>query len=323
MLRFFPKHVVDWMTKTARETEKPFDGYTPMPPIGDLPVIVATRMSLAFPFLLSAVPLHAIDYTLPKAEQTPKPVWFSDGGISSNFPIAMFDAPIPSWPTLAINLGNFTKRTPPDGIVMALTADAGRLEPFTPVSGLAGFFSAILGTMQNWNDNVQAKLPGFRDRIAMVALRDNEGGLNLDMEAATLQDLQARGIAAGKALVCRFEDPSVLLPKPPDLTWESHRWTRLRTTLGALKEYLARFSSVYRSPVAPDVLNRDLITSNDPTTAPRVTYPLRNVPAVREAVAKLTDEIDALGALIAMDAEVEKDRPKPTPSLVMRPNLDR
>jgi hypothetical protein len=34
----------------------------------------------------------------------PRLCWFSDGGISSNFPLHMFDAPLPRWPTFAINL---------------------------------------------------------------------------------------------------------------------------------------------------------------------------------------------------------------------------
>jgi len=33
--------------------------------------------------------------------------WFSDGGISSNFPVTLFDSPLPRWPTFAINLAPF------------------------------------------------------------------------------------------------------------------------------------------------------------------------------------------------------------------------
>jgi hypothetical protein len=32
----------------------------------DLPIIVATRMSLSFPGLISAVPLYDVDYTKPE-----------------------------------------------------------------------------------------------------------------------------------------------------------------------------------------------------------------------------------------------------------------
>ncbi|HZO92494.1 MAG TPA: hypothetical protein VFB22_01900 [Candidatus Baltobacteraceae bacterium] len=69
MRKFFPDHVVDWMIarhrrpRDAEEAER-FKAYSPrlaLPIAGDLPVIVATRMSLAFPILLSAVPLWACD----------------------------------------------------------------------------------------------------------------------------------------------------------------------------------------------------------------------------------------------------------------------
>ncbi|MEN3033093.1 hypothetical protein PWG68_20400, partial [Chromobacterium amazonense] len=90
--------------------------------------------SLSFPLLISAVPLHEpsrrerrCEPTAPAADpehnvadsmegltsagQACGPVitafricWFSDGGISSNFPIHLFDAALPRWPTFAINL---------------------------------------------------------------------------------------------------------------------------------------------------------------------------------------------------------------------------
>ncbi len=53
-----------------------------------MPVVVAVRMSLNFPLLLSAVPLHAIDFSRVKEEDRRlERCWFSDGGISSNFPV--------------------------------------------------------------------------------------------------------------------------------------------------------------------------------------------------------------------------------------------
>src|SRR6266508_4493414 len=41
--------------------------------------------------------------TKPRAEIC----WFSDGGITSNFPVHFFDAPIPRWPTFALDLAPF------------------------------------------------------------------------------------------------------------------------------------------------------------------------------------------------------------------------
>lgn len=81
-------------------------------PGADLPIVVAARLSLSFPLLFSAVPLWAIDYEVPRPDMkkwggsAPANVQrvlrrciFSDGGVSSNFPVHLFDAALPRWPT--------------------------------------------------------------------------------------------------------------------------------------------------------------------------------------------------------------------------------
>jgi predicted acylesterase/phospholipase RssA len=123
--RFFPKSVVDYMTGDAvldsndvhqkkRQIYQLPPGYYFLPEADDLPVIVATRMSLSFPVLLSAVPLYTIRSEKAVAKDGGQPVpiaetdlqqnWFSDGGIASNFPIHFFDAWLPRRPTFGVNL---------------------------------------------------------------------------------------------------------------------------------------------------------------------------------------------------------------------------
>ncbi|MGH8470222.1 MAG: patatin-like phospholipase family protein [Gammaproteobacteria bacterium] len=122
---FFPKSVVDYMAADAaldsndvhqkkRLTYRLPPGYYFLPEADDLPVIVATRMSLSFPVLLSAVPLYTIRPEKAVVKDTGQPVpigeadlqknWFSDGGIASNFPIHFFDAWLPRHPTFGVNL---------------------------------------------------------------------------------------------------------------------------------------------------------------------------------------------------------------------------
>ena len=91
-------------------------------PGAELPVLVATRMSLSFPGLLAAVPLWTV--------QDGKPVrhWVSDGGISSNFPVHLFDAWVPGRPTFGLNLVPARRvDTPPR------SAEAGRYRRFSSV----------------------------------------------------------------------------------------------------------------------------------------------------------------------------------------------
>jgi hypothetical protein len=119
--RLFPAEVVKWMREKSPDWDPADPGLSPLrlPRAKDMPVIVATRMSLSFPVLLSAVPLWRVDESrvppgggsgqpasLPESVEAER-CWFSDGGISSNFPIHFFDRLIPRWPTFAINLRPF------------------------------------------------------------------------------------------------------------------------------------------------------------------------------------------------------------------------
>src|SRR5207248_6307519 len=81
------------------------------PPEDDVPVLLAFRLSLSFPLLLTAVRLHANTYDGPA--YVPVAHWFSDGGLSSNFPIHFFDAWMPRRPTFALSFTPFP--VGPDG----------------------------------------------------------------------------------------------------------------------------------------------------------------------------------------------------------------
>jgi predicted acylesterase/phospholipase RssA len=77
----------------------------------DFPVVVAMRMSLAIPFYFSAIPLYTIKPTAFEkvartrlAEDDLQINLFSDGGITSNFPIHSFDRWLPTRPTFGITL---------------------------------------------------------------------------------------------------------------------------------------------------------------------------------------------------------------------------
>lgn len=314
---YFPVHVIKWLVDRPRAGATPFEGFRPLPAISELPVIVATRMSLSFPLLLSAVPLYAVDYTAADANQQPQPCWFSDGGICSNFPIALFDAPLPRWPTLAINLGSFTSRTPADGVIMPQRNSDGIRRPFSPIAGVASFLGAIISTMQNWNDDEQSMLPGFRDRIATVALHDNEGGLNLQMQSETLEGLKTRGSLAGQMLRDRFEAPSDLEGPDKAMNWENHRWLRFRTTMAAASQYLRYWNNGYVAPVDGDVTFAELESADH--GLPTHSYAI--APDARAGYAQDTGVVAQTAAALAKDAALEEGCPKPTPELVLRAKL--
>lgn len=250
--RLFPDYVVDFLIAKANaipdaDTLKR-DGKLPLPN-ADLPVIVAARMSLSFPVLFTMVPLWSVDY-----HDDDKPLqknWFSDGGITSNFPIHRFDSLLPRWPTLGLNLQSTDESGVPQRrrlrksggknfVYLPSNRSAGTLDIWNffdrdrkKTSGLLGpdgaklfgFLGGIFDSAQSWHDNAFLKLPSFRDRVAEIWLTPDEGGLNLDMSPETIQRLVARGREAGQDLVARFAD---LQPDDP-MSWSGHRWARFRS----------------------------------------------------------------------------------------------
>ena len=237
-----------------------------------LPVIVATRMSLSFPLLISAVPLWAIDRRHPesveasrafresKSPAAPPPVsglrftreWFTDGGFCSNFPVHLFDAALASRPTFAINLGRFPGDRKPDqdqtrNVEWAKTNRHGLLPsviniPEEGVAAVGAFASAALNTARGWQDGSHLDHPGFRDRIVRVLQTKTEGGMNLYMETETIDGLAERGRAAASVMIRQFNEPRYPESDPTATGWDNHRWVRYRALLSVLPDWLASYS---------------------------------------------------------------------------------
>lgn len=281
----FPRSIMEWLAKTG-ECRAMADPRTEpdkvevrnsagrclnqLPSDPDLPVVVALRLSLSFPVLLSAIPLYAVDMsrkenqlashdaasTLDSEKQwlTATRVWFSDGGIGSNLPLHMFDTLLPSRPTFAVNLKSehpdFPICEPEEAknqagrIYLPETNNAGRLrywpEPSdgTAGRGLIGFVLSIVKTMQTWRDEIQFPYPGFRDRIVQISQRSTEGGLNLDMPKDRIDALANAGTMAAQRLIDRFHTNG----KQAGIGWTAHQETRLRTFLGITQPALAGLS---------------------------------------------------------------------------------
>lgn len=264
----FPAYVVDHLDRHARAPSRPArtpDGETlvHLPPTDELPVVVAVRMSLSFPVLLSAIPLWAVDFG---GSEIADVAWFSDGGISSNFPVHFFDALLPMRPTFALNLGPTESVHPSDerqNIVVPAHAGAGILPRWTRITGVVGFARAVLDTMQNWSDNNQVRLPGYRDRVIRVLHTKAEGGLNLDMSPGTITKLTARGEAAAAEFL-HFD-------------MRQHRWTRYRSTMALLEATTAGYLAGYTTPV-PGIPSYDEMIDDPPSsyshdwTGPKATF---------------------------------------------------
>jgi predicted acylesterase/phospholipase RssA len=222
-------------------------------PIGpDLPVVVATRMSLSFPVLIAAIPLYELRFRAGDAPPVLSRVMFSDGGITSNFPVHFFDSPLPTRPTFALDLTGFPPGEGPDrndpsrSVADPAAVNAPEQDTATEITTLMSFFTALKDAGQNWRDNAQARLPGFRERVVHIRLAAGEGGLNLTMPADKIAELSERGAYAGGRLLELFSGPP---GGPPGRTphWNDSRFARYRVAMSLTERWLRGYLRGYRA----------------------------------------------------------------------------
>jgi hypothetical protein len=105
---------------------------------------------------------------------------------------------------------------------------------FRNIRSTGQFLSGVLGTMQEWRDNLQSILPGYRERIIQVRLAEDEGGMNLNMPRSRVTKLSAYGESAGREVCARFD-------------WDAHRWRRFLVAVARLESLLADVAEVYET----------------------------------------------------------------------------
>ena len=251
--RLFPARITSYLTAHCEKVDDPTGEYGDLykfPEPENLPLIVATRMSLSFPLLFCAVPLYAQDFTFAsKAEQDRwRKNLFSDGGLSNNFPIQFFDRMLPNSPTFGISLDDFNeKRVPEDvrkqypqdddphrasGCRKPRAPEAACSIPGEPLNGIVAFFSRLIDAAKDWQDNLQSTLPGYRDRIVHVGLKSDEGGLNITMPPKLVLALGDYGAQAGVDMRDEFD-------------LDEHRWRRFLVAMDRMDHTLDEIAAAY------------------------------------------------------------------------------
>jgi predicted acylesterase/phospholipase RssA len=277
-------------------------------PKGDLPVLVAARLSLSFPILFKAMPLWAIPAT-----GEPYRCWFSDGGICANFPIHMFDAVLPRWPTFGITLvdrknastkGGDTWINAAAGLPPELRYPPSKAHP-EPASlrNLLGFLGDIIDAARLWNDKATARLPGVRERIVNIYLdpHGSKGGLNLTMPPRDLLEMAALGQTAGQALVAKYitSAPGTRDETQPSTDWDTHRWIRFNTFVTAMRAKMDGFAQAARH--APHA--RPLGTLTNTLDQSLSAIPITNQFALTQTQAQALRQVEQ--ALAELEASLE------------------
>jgi Patatin-like phospholipase len=323
---FFPAEVMQWLVEHARPSEtatmlsRQGSTFHALPTAADFPVLLGVRLSLSFPILLSALPLYTVDRTLDVNKDKPTRatrVYFSDGGISSNFPVHFFDRPLPSRPTFGVNLKPFHPDHPTERVFLPemLRNNTGLRNYCPPLpdapgwGSIAGFLSAIASTTQNWRDQLQLSMPGFRDRIVHVSHSESEGGLNLDMPAEVITTLANSGGAAADALIAAFAVGGGL--ETPN-GWDNHRRIRARALLNALQQQLRQIADALDAPLEPSY---DEVILNE--TPPSYRFP-KWLDATEGQ--RLLHELQRLSQeLAANSVDFSEEAPRPAPEVRLVP----
>jgi predicted acylesterase/phospholipase RssA len=313
---FFPREVIQHLENHSKSAFG-LPGYTDHRelPKGALPVVVAARLSLSFPVLFSAVPLWAIERRPDHPERLGKCL-FSDGAICSDFPIHLFDAAIPEWPTFGISLESA------DGPKVWLPEQdpQGLEEVWNPGVSLTDFASSLLDSATNWNDNASARMPGVRDRVVRLFLGKAQSGLDLRLGASRIMQLSREyGLPGAAALVRRFIGHT---DTEPAEGWREHRWIRFNTLLVALRERVDALEAAaerarYSTPLSRQILEATRhrpLAGNDPGGGE-----LSNPQA--EDLENLLEALEALESGFANAVNRQPYVPKPTPNLRIRPPL--
>jgi hypothetical protein len=333
--KIFPPRIMKYLVHhSMRLTPKADEAgeYYGFPLAEKLPVVVAARMSLSFPLLISAVPLYACDHTMWGDEAKKlRPCLFSDGGLSSNFPIHFFDRLLPNTPTFAISLDDYDKRrdrsrqpgSPESASLGNLPGEyvvddhretrvwmpktkqtqSGLLLPIRDFAGLFGFLMRLIDAAKDWQDNLQSTLTGSRDRIVHIYLKPEEGGLNITMPPALVGSLGGYGAEAG-----------VLLRDSFDV--DEHRWRRFLVAMDRLDHAFDNFTAAYDGlPQGPESFGTFLSRYPDDPDHP-LTY--RQAPHDLDLLRKRAAELAALGRGWRAQPQMKK-LPKTKASLHITP----
>ena len=281
--KLFPARIMKYLTDTGEKSSDDKDGkgeYYKFPSAEKLPVVVAARMSLSFPLLISAVPLYARDFTLKgKRNGEFSRCLFSDGGLSSNFPIHFFDRMLPNAPTFGISLKAYDPERDPvhegdnnqtsgkreERVWMPSTdqPSGGMLLRMDPITSFFGFLGRLLETAKDWPDNLQSTLAGYRDRIVHVYLKPakgkepGEGGLNIVMPPPLATALAGYGTEAGDVILDKF-------------SLDEHRWRRFLVAMDRIDQNLGHFiDSYYGVPNGPESFEAFLNRYDKPKSYPQ------------------------------------------------------
>jgi hypothetical protein len=258
------KESTDWDSVDIREL-----------PVGDLPILVAARLSFSVPVLFQAVPLLGFNLDMPPENMGLVRLWFSDGGLGSNLPVSLFDKALPRWPTFAVNIVETAPKRPNaageyrsfvpyfhknniDDRLIVPTDPSGFTQPLQQLNwrSFAKFIFGLYTTTKDGSDRASLRMPNVRNRVVSIYTNNIVGGaLNLMISQEAIRQLGCGyGVNAGKNIANAYLG-QVPLERHSDVSlWTDHRWVRFNILVKSLRQYLTGFNLAAQSSAGCDTL---------------------------------------------------------------------
>lgn len=258
-------------------------------PGAQLPIVVAARMSLSVPILFQAVPLLGFDLQTPAEDMTLQRLWFTDGGLISNFPIHIFDQALPRWPSFGVQIEEEGRQR---------TSSSGQMNSFVPYfpdmdtsdrmvlvsqfwknfnepghgpswRGVQQFLGSLMNAMLGGEDQAHLRMPHVRNRVLRIYTDGAIGNaFNIKVKPQQMMVVNQRSIEGGINLVGAYLNEIHGYQQRPSL-WVDHRWVRLQLLIENLREHLKGFeAALFSKAVMPTSLYEQMAASSDSATPP-------------------------------------------------------
>jgi predicted acylesterase/phospholipase RssA len=328
-----------------KQTEKGFnDPDIRELPSADLPLVVAVRMSFAVPGLFKALPLLGFDLVQNAEDMRLVRLWFSDGGLVSNFPIHLFDKALPRWPTFGIKIEESSP------VKNSNKSDRKSYVPYYHLSGIednllatqkknafvltdnvfnfssfCSFLSSIYHSTKDGTDQSFMRMPDVRNRVVRIYINDkSKGALNLMIEPKDIRDLGCdAGVNAGKNLVNSYLG-IVTNPKYAWTSlWSDHRWVRFNLLVESLRQYLNGFGQSVNNPnMGISLINQiHAAQTQAPLKAPQDKTEYALTPEQARQLSSIVTEIQNLERSLSKLNLPVPYQPSPMPILRLKPVL--
>lgn len=156
----------------------------------DLNVALAVRMSMSIPIFFEPV-----RFANP---QTGREHLIVDGGMLSNFPVWLFDAEVPQWPTFGLKLIEMDPKSPIGG------APAPEAPSHGGISLVVHYLRSLVDTMMAAHDRLYIEEEEFNRTIAIDTL--GVGTTEFDLSSERAMELYESGRTAARSFLSTVEE---------------------------------------------------------------------------------------------------------------------